>query len=81
VWCIHDNHHVELYMTNIMYIVKGARERMMRVSRQQVTENRRTILEVAGRLFREHGFEAVTVAEIMVSHTAASTATSRQRTS
>jgi TetR/AcrR family transcriptional repressor of nem operon len=40
------------------------RERL-RVSREQVTENRRTILEVAGRLFREHGFEAVTVAEIM----------------
>jgi TetR/AcrR family transcriptional repressor of nem operon len=37
----------------------------MRVSRQQVTENRRTIVEAAGRLFRERGFEAVTVAEIM----------------
>jgi TetR/AcrR family transcriptional repressor of nem operon len=37
----------------------------MRVSREQVTENRRTILAAAGRLFRERGFEAVTVAEIM----------------
>ncbi len=37
----------------------------MKVSREQVGENRRKILEVAGRLFREHGFEAVTVAEIM----------------
>jgi TetR/AcrR family transcriptional repressor of nem operon len=37
----------------------------MRVSRKQVTENRRTIVEAAGRLFRERGFEAVTVAEIM----------------
>jgi TetR/AcrR family transcriptional repressor of nem operon len=37
----------------------------MRVSREQVTENRRTILEAAGRLFRKRGFEAVTVAEIM----------------
>jgi TetR/AcrR family transcriptional repressor of nem operon len=37
----------------------------MRVSREQVTENRRTIVDVASRLFRERGFEAVTVAEIM----------------
>jgi TetR/AcrR family transcriptional regulator, transcriptional repressor for nem operon len=37
----------------------------MRVSREQVTENRRTILDAASRLFRERGFEAVTVAEIM----------------
>ena len=37
----------------------------MRVSREQVAENRRTILEAAGRLFGERGFEAVSVAEIM----------------
>lgn len=37
----------------------------MRASREQVAENRRMILEAAGRLFRERGFEAVTVAEIM----------------
>src|SRR4051812_48180494 len=37
----------------------------MKVSRERVAENRRKILEAAGRLFRERGFEAVTVAEIM----------------
>src|SRR5271155_3058901 len=52
------------YMTVIMYPVK-ARETTMRVSREQVAENRRTILEAAGRLFRERGFDSVTVAEVM----------------
>jgi TetR/AcrR family transcriptional repressor of nem operon len=37
----------------------------MKVSREQVAENRRTILEAASRMFRERGFESVTVAEIM----------------
>ncbi|OCP02460.1 MULTISPECIES: TetR/AcrR family transcriptional regulator [unclassified Ensifer] len=39
----------------------------MRVSRQQVEENKRTILEAAGRLFRERGFDAVTVTDVMKS--------------
>ncbi|MEI2300556.1 TetR/AcrR family transcriptional regulator [Ensifer sp. MJa1] len=39
----------------------------MRVSRQQVEDNKRTILEAAGRLFRERGFEAVTVTDVMKS--------------
>ena len=37
----------------------------MKVSREQMAENHRKILEVAGRLFRERGFDAVTVAEVM----------------
>jgi TetR/AcrR family transcriptional repressor of nem operon len=37
----------------------------MRVSREQVAENRRMILDAAGRLFRERGYDAVTVAEVM----------------
>ncbi|WP_092042278.1 TetR/AcrR family transcriptional regulator [Methylobacterium pseudosasicola] len=37
----------------------------MKVSREQMVENRRRILEAAGRLFRARGFEAVTVAEVM----------------
>jgi TetR/AcrR family transcriptional repressor of nem operon len=37
----------------------------MKVSREQVAENRRKILEAAGRLFRARGFESVTVSEVM----------------
>lgn len=37
----------------------------MKVSREQMAENRRRILEVASRLFREKGFDAVSVAEVM----------------
>lgn len=36
----------------------------MKVSREQVAENREAILKAAGRLFRQRGFEAVSVAEI-----------------
>jgi TetR/AcrR family transcriptional repressor of nem operon len=37
----------------------------MKVSREQVSENRRRILDAAGRLFRARGFDAVTVSEVM----------------
>jgi TetR/AcrR family transcriptional repressor of nem operon len=37
----------------------------MRVSRNQMQANRLRILDEAGRLFRERGFEAVSVAEVM----------------
>jgi TetR/AcrR family transcriptional repressor of nem operon len=37
----------------------------MKVSREQMVQNRSRILAEAGRLFREKGFEAVSVAEVM----------------
>jgi TetR/AcrR family transcriptional repressor of nem operon len=37
----------------------------MKVSREQYQQNRERIVETAGRLFRERGFEAVGVAEVM----------------
>jgi TetR/AcrR family transcriptional repressor of nem operon len=37
----------------------------MKISREQVAENRRNILYAASKLFRERGFQDVTVAEIM----------------
>lgn len=37
----------------------------MKVSREQVAENREAILKAAGQLFREKGFDAVGVAEVM----------------
>jgi TetR/AcrR family transcriptional regulator, transcriptional repressor for nem operon len=40
-------------------------ENAMRVSREQVAINRQKILEAASRLFRERGYDAVTVAEVM----------------
>jgi TetR/AcrR family transcriptional repressor of nem operon len=37
----------------------------MKVTREQAAENRARILKEAGRLFRERGFEGVSVAEVM----------------
>ncbi len=37
----------------------------MKISKEQVAENRERILEAAARLFRERGFEKVSVAEVM----------------
>ena len=37
----------------------------MRVSREQATANRERIVEVAGKLFRENGFDGIGVADLM----------------
>jgi TetR/AcrR family transcriptional regulator, transcriptional repressor for nem operon len=37
----------------------------MKVSREQAAQNRARVLEVAGRLFRQKGFDGIAVAEIM----------------
>jgi TetR/AcrR family transcriptional regulator, transcriptional repressor for nem operon len=40
-------------------------EGTMKISKEQVAENRLRILDAAARMFRERGFEGVTVAEVM----------------
>ena len=56
-------------MMNVIYIVKPNKQeegsRHMKVSREQAAENRARVIEVAGRLFREKGFDGVGVADIM----------------
>src|SRR6187399_961994 len=37
----------------------------MRVSRVQAEENRQTVINVAGRLFREHGFDGIGLKDLM----------------
>ena len=41
------------------------REQDVKVTREQAEENRRRIVEVAGELFREHGFEGIGLADLM----------------
>jgi len=52
-------------MTIVMYVSASSEEPNMKVSREQFQQNRERILETAGRLFRERGFEAVGVADVM----------------
>ena len=53
-------------MTCVMYNVKRIRKGwVVRVTREQAAANREKILEVAGALFRERGFDGIGVAEIM----------------
>jgi TetR/AcrR family transcriptional regulator, transcriptional repressor for nem operon len=57
--CIYDVHH--------LYCQVISHEEAMKASREQVLENKRAILEAAARLFRQRGFESVTVADVMKS--------------
>lgn len=53
-------------MIAVMIVSMGLGEKFeMKVSREQMAENRRRILDVASRLFREKGFDAVSVSEVM----------------
>ena len=53
-------------MIAIMILSTTVSERFeMKVSREQVAENRLRILDSASQLFREKGFDAVTVADVM----------------
>src|SRR3954470_14707068 len=52
-------------MTYIDYERKLKRRSMMRVSRIQAEENRQTVIDVASRLFREHGFDGIGLKDLM----------------
>src|SRR3981081_1665376 len=56
-------------MMNVIYPVKSNAwakgSRHMKVSREQAAENRARVIEVAGKLFREKGFDGIGVADIM----------------
>src|SRR5262245_36390832 len=54
-------------MTSVMYNVKWIRKRSapVRVTREQAAAHREKILDVAGTLFRERGFDGIGVADIM----------------
>src|SRR2546422_11254739 len=54
-------------MTLVMYNVKWIRKRgaSVRVTREQAAAHRERILDVAGTLFRERGFDGIGVADIM----------------
>lgn len=54
------------WIINMMMVMSTAMEKLeMKVSREQMAENRLRILDSASRLFREKGFDSVTVAEVM----------------
>lgn len=57
---------IALNMMVVMQKSTGHAENFeMKVSREQMAENHRRILDAASKLFRDRGFEAVSVAEVM----------------
>ena len=54
-----------IFMISILYKVKAFGVAHVKVSREQVAEHRIRILAAAARLFRQRGFDDVTVAEVM----------------
>src|SRR3954453_16767615 len=56
-----------VYMTVIIYNVKGRKRReiRMKVTREQAARNRERIVEAAAQRFRERGFEGIGVADLM----------------
>jgi TetR/AcrR family transcriptional regulator, transcriptional repressor for nem operon len=53
------------FMIVIIYKVKGFGDGHMKVSKEQVANHEKQILAAAARLFRQRGFNDVTVAEVM----------------
>jgi TetR/AcrR family transcriptional repressor of nem operon len=54
-----------IFMISIMYNVKRSGGGHMKVSKEQVAEHRTKIMAAAAKLFRQHGFDDVTVADVM----------------
>src|SRR5439155_17097688 len=62
-----DSHHLMDYITPIIYNVNMklmSEVRKMKVSRVEAAQTRERIIEIAGRLFRERGFDGIGVAEL-----------------
>src|SRR5580698_11550079 len=54
-----------IFMISVLYKVKAFGAAHVKVSREQVAAHRTRILAAAARLFRQRGFDDVTVAEVM----------------
>jgi len=54
-----------VFMIDVMYNIKRYGSVHMKVSKERVAAHRKQIMEAAARLFRQRGFDDVTVAEVM----------------